>query len=138
LDVHNNPANRITGARSFGESAAEVARLGGAALRGFASAGVVAAVKHFPGHGDTAVDSHLDLPVQPADRARLDAVELLPFRAAIAAGTPLLMTAHIRFPALDDRWPATLSRAILTDVLRGALGFTGVVVTACLGLSGSP
>jgi beta-N-acetylhexosaminidase len=136
LDVNNNPANPVIGVRSFGEDPQAVAKLGVAAVRGFEEAHVIACVKHFPGHGDTAVDSHLDLPVQSADRSRLESVELVPFRAAIAAGTPLLMTAHIRFPALDDRWPATLSRAILSEMLRGELGYEGVVVTDCLEMSG--
>jgi beta-N-acetylhexosaminidase len=136
LDVNNNPANPVIGVRSFGENPQGVAELGVAALQGFEQARVIACCKHFPGHGDTAVDSHLDLPVQPADRSRLEAVELVPFRAAIAAGTPLLMTAHICFPALDDRWPATISRAILTEMLRGELGYEGVVVTDCLEMSG--
>jgi beta-N-acetylhexosaminidase len=132
LDVNNNPANPIIGTRSFGESPSEVARLGVAALRGFASAGVLAAVKHFPGHGDTAVDSHHDLPVQPAGRDRLDAVELFPLRAAIAAGVPMVMTTHIVFPALDAEQPATLSRRILTGLLREELGFEGLIITDCL------
>jgi beta-N-acetylhexosaminidase len=155
LDVNNNPANPVIGVRSFGEDPERVARLGVAALRGFAQARVISCVKHFPGHGDTAVDSHLDLPVQTAPRSRLDSVELAPFRAAVAvehpprrkdgacggtrpdqAGAPLLMTAHIRFPALDDRWPATLSRRILTDLLRAELGYNGVVVTDCLEMKG--
>jgi beta-N-acetylhexosaminidase len=136
LDVNNNPANPVIGVRSFGEDPRRVAKLGLAALRGFQQAGVISCVKHFPGHGDTAVDSHRDLPIQRASRSRLDEIELLPFRAAIAAGAPLLMTAHILFPALDDRWPATLSRSILTDLLRSELGYDGVVVTDCLEMDG--
>ena len=136
LDVNNNPDNPVIGVRSFGEDPQLVAKLGVAALRGFRQAGVISCVKHFPGHGDTAVDSHRDLPVQPASRARLDEVELAPFRAAIDAEAPLLMTAHIVFPVLDDRWPATLSRSILTDLLRGELGYRGVVVTDCLEMDG--
>src|SRR5215212_9625 len=89
LDVNNNPRNPVIGVRSFGEDPAKVAELGVAALRGFKAADVIPCVKHFPGHGDTAVDSHLDLPVQPAHRSRLESVELAPFRAVVAAGVPL-------------------------------------------------
>jgi beta-N-acetylhexosaminidase len=136
LDVNNNPANPIIGVRAFGEDPQRVARLGVAALQGFARANVIACVKHFPGHGDTSVDSHLALPVQPASRARLDEVELVPFRAAVAAGAPMLMTAHILFPALDEQWPATLSSRVLTGLLREELGYRGVVVTDCLEMQG--
>jgi beta-N-acetylhexosaminidase len=136
LDVNNNPANPIIGTRSFGEDPALVAELGVAAAEGYRAAGVVPVGKHFPGHGDTDVDSHLALPVQPAGRARLDAVELPPFRAAIAAGLPALMTTHILFPALDEALPATLSRRVLTGLLRDELGFTGVVITDCLEMEG--
>lgn len=136
LDVNNNPGNPIIGVRSFGEDPDRVAELGVAALRGFEQARVIACGKHFPGHGDTAVDSHLDLPVQPAPRERLDAVELAPFRAAVAAGAPMIMSAHIRFTALDERWPATLSQAVLTDLLRNTMGFHGVIVTDCLEMEG--
>jgi beta-N-acetylhexosaminidase len=135
LDVNNNAANPVIGIRAFSECPDEVTRLGLAALRGFARGGVLAAAKHFPGHGDTAVDSHHALPVQPADRARLDAVELVPFRAAIAAGVPMVMTSHIVFPAFDADRPATLSRAILTDLLRHEMGFDGLIVTDCMEMS---
>ncbi len=136
LDVNNNPANPVIGVRSFGEDPARVARLGVAALRGFAATGVIACVKHFPGHGDTAVDSHFDLPVQAAPRERLDVVELAPFRAAVAAGVPMVMTAHIRFTALDADRPATLSPAVLTNLLRREIGFGGIIVTDCLEMHG--
>lgn len=136
LDVNNNPRNPIIGVRSFGEEAEHVARHGIASVRGFLEAGILPVVKHFPGHGDTSADSHLELPVQPADRARLDAVELLPFRAAFRAGAPAVMTTHIRFPALDPDLPATLSRPILTGMLRQELGFDGLVVTDCLEMRG--
>jgi beta-N-acetylhexosaminidase len=136
LDVNNNPANPVIGVRSFGEDPGLVTRLGIATLRGFEQAGIIACAKHFPGHGDTTVDSHLDLPVQPAPRSRLQAVELAPFRAAVAVGAPALMTAHIRFTALDAQWPATLSRAVLTDLLRREMGYTGVIVTDCLEMHG--
>jgi len=133
LDVNCNAANPVIGVRSFGADAETVSRFGLAALRGYADGGVLACGKHFPGHGDTHVDSHLDLPTVDFDRARLDAVELAPFRAAIAAGIPSLMTAHIRFPALDDL-PATLSPTVLQGLLRGELGFSGLVITDALNM----
>ncbi|MCG8348659.1 MAG: beta-N-acetylhexosaminidase [Chloroflexales bacterium] len=131
LDVNNNPANPVIGTRAFGADPATVTRFGLAALRGYRETGVVATAKHFPGHGDTTIDSHLDLPVLDHERARLDQIELAPFKAAIAAGVPAIMTAHIVFNALDD-CPATLSRRVLRGLLRGELGFTGVVFTDAL------
>ncbi len=128
LDVNNNPANPVIGIRSFGESPALVARLGAAAVRALQAAGVVATGKHFPGHGDTAQDSHTTLPTVPHGRERIESVELVPFRAAIRAGVGAVLTAHVVFPALDPDQPATLSRAVLT-MLREHLGFTGLVVT---------
>lgn len=131
LDVNNNPLNPVIGVRSFGEDPHLVARLGQAAVRGLRDAGVGSCGKHFPGHGDTAVDSHVDLPIIPWDRERLERVELVPFRAAVAAGVDSVMTAHITFRALDPRpgVPATLSAAVLRGLLRGGLGFGGVIVT---------
>ncbi|MDP9315536.1 MAG: beta-N-acetylhexosaminidase [Chloroflexota bacterium] len=131
LDVNNNPANPVIGTRSFGADPGLVAMFGLAALRGYADAGVIATAKHFPGHGDTEVDSHLGLPRVAHGRSRLDQVELAPFVAAFAADTPAVMTAHIIFSALDDV-PATLSRRILTDLLRHELGYNGVVFTDAL------
>ena len=114
-DVNNNPRNPVIGTRSFGESPERVGALVVAFARGLRSAGVAATAKHFPGHGDTQVDSHFDLPTIPHDLDRLRAVELPPFAAAIRAGVPLVMTSHIRFPALEpDGLPATLSPRILT------------------------
>lgn len=133
LDVNNNPANPVIGVRSYGEDPRHVAKLGVAAIRGYQESGVAAVAKHFPGHGDTASDSHLELPVVPHRRDRLDEVELLPFRAAIEAGVDAIMTAHVVFPAYEpDGRPATLSRRILTGLLRERLGYEGVVVTDCL------
>ncbi|HEX5501493.1 MAG TPA: glycoside hydrolase family 3 protein [Thermomicrobiales bacterium] len=129
LDVNDNPLNPVIGTRAYGERADEVARLGLAACAGLREAGCLATVKHFPGHGDTHVDSHFGLPTVPHGWARLDAVELAPFRAAIAAGVPAVMTTHIVFPALDPDLPATLSRAVLTGLLRGELGFGGAIVS---------
>ncbi|BAS28279.1 beta-N-acetylhexosaminidase [Limnochorda pilosa] len=134
LDVNNNPANPVIGVRSFGEDPERVAELGAAWLRGLQSAGVAACAKHFPGHGDTAVDSHLALPVVPHDRVRLEAVELRPFRRAVEAGAFSVMTAHVHFPAVEPEpgRPATLSRRVLQGLLREDLGFQGVLITDCL------
>ncbi|HEY8529319.1 MAG TPA: beta-N-acetylhexosaminidase [Paenibacillaceae bacterium] len=133
LDVNNNPANPVIGVRSFGERPELAAELGIAAIRGYREAGVVACAKHFPGHGDTVADSHRELPVVPHDRQRLEAVELMPFRMAVAAGAEAIMTAHVRFPALEpDGLPATLSPRILRGLLRDEWGYGGVVFTDCL------
>lgn len=131
LDVNNNPDNPVIGVRSFGSETELVVEFGLAALRGYRDAGVIATVKHFPGHGDTAIDSHLGLPTLRHPRARLDALELAPFVAAFAAGAPALMTAHIVFEALDTL-PATLSAPILRDLLRAELGFDGLIFTDAL------
>ncbi|SCG64913.1 glycoside hydrolase family 3 protein [Micromonospora halophytica] len=128
-DVNDNPANPVIGVRAFGAEPDLVARHTAAWVRGLQSAGVAACAKHFPGHGDTRVDSHHDLPRISASRARLDAVELVPFRAAVAAGVQAVMTGHLLVPALDAELPATLSPRILGDLLRDELGFSGVVVT---------
>ncbi|NJN17456.1 MAG: hypothetical protein HC822_14885 [Oscillochloris sp.] len=117
LDVGDNPRNPIVGTRAFSADPQQVARFAAAALRGYHEAGVIATVKHFPGHGDTTIDSHLGLPVSDHSRARLDAVELLPFRASIDAGAPAIMSAHMVFSALDT-CPATLSAQILRGLLR--------------------
>ncbi len=132
LDVDTNPDNPVIGDRSFSRDPERVARCGAGFLMGHFTAGVVPCGKHFPGHGDTDVDSHLGLPRLDHDLDRLSSVELFPFERAIAAGVPMLMTAHILLPALDDRHPATLSRPILTGLLREKLGFDGVIVTDCL------
>ncbi|MFC6659667.1 glycoside hydrolase family 3 protein [Deinococcus multiflagellatus] len=133
LDVNVNPANPVIGERAFGADPAAVIRHGRAALRGHAGAGVAACVKHFPGHGDTVLDSHLALPTVPKPRAALDATELAPFRALLPEA-PAVMTAHIVYPALDPQHPATLSRAILTDLLRRDWGYEGVIVTDSMGM----
>ncbi|MBM3493687.1 MAG: beta-N-acetylhexosaminidase [Armatimonadetes bacterium] len=132
LDVNNNPANPIIGVRSFGEDPIRVGELGAAAIRGYGDGGVLACAKHFPGHGDTSVDSHLGLPTVTASRDRLDAVEFVPFRAAIAAGVRAIMTTHIVFPVLDPDSPATVSHPILTGLLRDTMGFNGLIATDCL------
>jgi len=132
-DVNNNPANPIINTRSFGENAYAVARLVAASIRGMQDNGMLATAKHFPGHGDTQVDSHLELPVIPAPWSQLDTVEMVPFRAAIEAGTGLVMSAHIVLPRISgDHRPATLAPAILDGLLRDSLHFKGVVVTDAL------
>lgn len=129
LDVDTNPDNPVIGDRAFDSEAEAVARAGGAFLHGHAAAGVVSCGKHFPGHGDTERDSHLELPVLSHDPDRLRAVEFLPFRRTIGAGVPMIMTAHILLPGLDAVHPATFSDAILGKFLRDKLDFEGVVVT---------
>ncbi|MFD4554834.1 glycoside hydrolase family 3 protein [Streptomyces sp. NPDC058469] len=128
-DVNSNPSNPVIGVRSFGADPELVARHTAAYVTGLQSAGVAACTKHFPGHGDTAVDSHHALPRIDADLSVLEQRELLPFRAAIAAGTRAVMSAHILVPPLDPDHPATLSLRILTDLLRGRLGYDGLIVT---------
>ncbi|WP_327185024.1 glycoside hydrolase family 3 protein [Streptomyces sp. NBC_01334] len=128
-DVNSNPANPVIGVRSFGADPGLVARHTAAYVTGLQSAGVAACTKHFPGHGDTAVDSHHALPRIDADPAVLTERELTPFRAAIAAGTRAVMSAHILVPALDPARPATLSPRILTTLLREELGYDGLIVT---------
>lgn len=128
-DVNSNPGNPVIGVRSFGADPALVARHTAAWITGLQSGGVAACAKHFPGHGDTSVDSHVDVPRIASDRDRLDTCELPPFRAAIAAGVQAIMTGHLLVPAVDPRHPATLSRLVLSDLLRGELGFHGVIVT---------
>jgi beta-N-acetylhexosaminidase len=130
-DVNNEPLNPIIGNRSFGSDPQRVSTLVAAAVRAYAAAGLLCCAKHFPGHGAATVDSHLALPIIDVDRARLDRVELPPFRAAIAAGVPAIMLAHLIVPALDPTpsIPASLSRRITTDLLRRELGFAGLAVT---------
>ncbi|MGV9320455.1 glycoside hydrolase family 3 protein [Streptomyces sp. NPDC003660] len=128
-DVNSNPDNPVIGVRSFGADPALVARHTAAYVTGLQSAGVAACTKHFPGHGDTAVDSHHALPRIDVPADVLHARDLAPFRAALAAGTRALMSAHILIPALDPDRPATLSRPVLTDLLRGELGYQGLIVT---------
>lgn len=132
LDVNSNPDNPIIGVRSFGEDPRAVAELGTHLMAGLRDAGVVSCVKHFPGHGDTSVDSHLGLPTVHGDWERLWTTELAPFRTAIAAGAPAVMTSHIVFPALDPHRPATVSHRVLVQLLRENLNFDGVVITDCL------
>jgi len=137
-DVNNNPRNPVINTRSFGEDPAVVARLAAAYVRGLTEGGMIATVKHFPGHGDTDVDSHLGLPLIAHPRERLDRVELPPFLAGIEAGAGAVMTSHIELPSLepDPERPATLSRRIVTDLLRDELGFDGLVYTDSMRMRG--
>jgi len=131
-DVNNNPLNPIINIRSFGEDPRAVAKLVRAYVRGLQDNGMLATLKHFPGHGDTDVDSHIGLPTIRASYSRLDSVELVPFRAGIDAGAQVVMSAHIAFPAFTGDAPATLSASVLTGVLRDSLKFRGLVVTDAL------
>ncbi|HEY2065287.1 MAG TPA: glycoside hydrolase family 3 N-terminal domain-containing protein [Gemmatimonadaceae bacterium] len=137
LDVNNNPKNPVISLRSFGENPQLVARLGAAFVRGIQDNGMLATGKHFPGHGDTEQNSHLELARVDASRARIDSVELVPFRAAVQAGVRGMMTFHGLIPALDTTpIAATLNPRITTDLLRGQLGFHGIVVTDALDMNG--
>jgi beta-N-acetylhexosaminidase len=135
-DVNNNPRNPVINTRSFGEVPDAVGRLASAYIRGLHAGGMMATLKHFPGHGDTDVDSHLGLPIINSPRDRLDAVELPPFKAGIAAGADAVMTAHIEMPALDNGAfaPSSLSERIVTGLLRGELKFDGLVYTDSMGM----
>lgn len=134
VDVNSNPANPVIGVRSFGEDPWQVARLGAAMVKGYQAAGILSSLKHFPGHGDTAVDSHLALPVIPYALQRLEALELVPFRSGIEAGAESVMIAHVAFPALaeHDALPATLSPNIVQGLLREQLDFKGVILSDCM------
>ncbi|MEG3897097.1 MULTISPECIES: glycoside hydrolase family 3 N-terminal domain-containing protein [unclassified Microcoleus] len=132
VDVNNNPDNPVINVRAFGETPEIVGKLAGAFIRGARQHPVLTTAKHFPGHGDTAVDSHLELPVLPHSPARLAEVELPPFVEAIAAGADAVMSAHLLIPAWDAEFPATLSRKILMGKLREELGFEGLIVTDAL------
>ena len=132
LDINTNPRNPIIGIRSLGSDPARTARLGAAILNGFRTGGVIAVAKHFPGHGAASEDSHKTLPEIRLSTAELSATHLVPFRKAIELGVPGMMTVHILFPALDKKQPATLSAAVLTGLLKGGLGYRGLVITDSL------
>ena len=137
VDVNNNPANPVINTRSYGEDPAAVAALSAAFVRGVQEEGVAATAKHFPGHGDTDTDSHHALPIVGASRARLDSMELVPFRAVIGAGAAGIMTAHIALPAVQgDNTPATLAPGIMTGLLRDTLQFEGLTITDALTMEG--
>src|SRR6185436_2250814 len=127
LDIHTNPKNPIIGDRALAEKAADVATLGSAIIRALQESGVAACGKHFPGHGDTSTDSHIELPLVEHPPERLREVEFVPFKAAIEADVASIMTAHVFAPALDETMPATLSRRVVHDLLRQELGFEGVI-----------
>ncbi|MBU4510475.1 beta-N-acetylhexosaminidase [bacterium] len=134
LDVSNNPLNPVIGVRSFGEDPLLVAELGGAFIEGVQSEGVIACGKHFPGHGDTVVDSHLDLPVVQHNMEHLERIELYPFKQVIRAGVDSIITTHVYFPAIEptEGMPATLSYNVLTVLLRKKLGYNGLIITDCM------
>ena len=129
LDVDSNPANPVIGTRSFGPTPDLVSRMATALIDGLQSNGTAACGKHFPGHGDTSIDSHLDLPRLAHDMKRLDAVELPPFKAAIKSGVAAIMTSHVLFEALDAKHPATMSAAVIDGLLRKRLGFDRVIIS---------
>lgn len=134
VDVNNNPNNPVIGVRAYGEDPRLVSKFGKAAMKGMQKAGVMTALKHFPGHGDTNVDSHLALPTITHDMERLEQVELVPFKDCILEGADTVMTAHVYFPTLEKQEgvPATMSHAVITGLLREKLGFDGVVTTDCM------
>lgn len=137
VDINNNPDNPVINTRSFGEDKEKVARFGAAYMLGMKEAGVAGSAKHFPGHGDTGVDSHHDLPTLDFSRERLEDVELYPFRHLIKKGVDMVMVGHLNVPALDDSGtPSSLSKPIVTDLLKKKMGFDGIVVTDALGMKG--
>ena len=133
VDVNNNPKNPVIGVRSYGDTPDTVSRFAARMIQGLLDGGVLCSAKHFPGHGDTDTDSHLALPCVDKSREELERVELAPFRAAIAAGVPAVMTTHILFPQIEpDGVPATMSRRIMTDLLRGEMVFDGLIISDCM------
>src|SRR5256886_2189163 len=134
VDVNNNPANPVIGVRSFGEDPRLVARLAAAAVKGYRAAGVISDLKHFPGHGDTAVDSHLALPTISSTLEQLEALELVPFKSGMKVGAESGMIAHIALPSLaeKDTFPATPSPSIVQGLLREQLDFKGVILSDCM------
>ena len=134
LDLNANPESPVTKDRSFGADAKLVAKMGVAFDRGLRAGRALSCAKHFPGHGDTLVDPHHDLPVFAGTMERLESAELVPFNAAVAAGVPLIMTAHILLPQIDPERPASLSRKILDGILRRRMGFNGLILADDLGM----
>jgi len=129
LDINSNPKNTVIGDRSFGSTSTIVSKLGIQTMKGIQSQNIISTVKHFPGHGDTSVDSHVGLPVVYNDMDRLNSLELIPFSEAIESGTDMVMVAHILLPKIDPINPASFSKTIITDILRKKLNFNGVVIT---------
>ncbi|MHB1605452.1 MAG: beta-N-acetylhexosaminidase [Leptospirales bacterium] len=136
LDVDSNPDNPVIGDRAFSRDPEMVQKLGMAFANGLIASGIVPCGKHFPGHGDTVLDSHFDLPTVDAEESVLKEREWLPFERSILQGLPMLMTAHVRYPALDSRWPATMSGRILRGILRKRFGFGGVLLSDDLSMAG--
>lgn len=137
VDINNNPKNPVINTRSFGEDREIVSRLGAAYVRGMQGAGVWGSAKHFPGHGDTDVDSHKGLPVLTFNRSRLDSLELYPYRRLIDEGVAMIMVGHLSIPALDSTGtPASISKPIVTGLLRNELGYDGIIITDALGMQG--
>lgn len=134
VDVFTNPANKVIGDRSISSDVALVEKHASALVRGYLKSNVISCAKHFPGHGNTFLDSHEDLPVEEVDLARLESLELLPFKKAFRARADMVLTAHIRFPKIDPVWPATLSEIFLKRLLRDELKFRGLIVTDDLGM----
>lgn len=133
LDVNNNPKNPVIGIRSFGDDPEKVAAFGVAAARPYEGSGILCCGKHFPGHGDTAVDSHLGIPMVDKTGEELEQVELVPFRAAAEAGIPAIMISHVMFPKIEsERVPCTMSRKIVTGLLKEKMGYQGLILTDCM------
>jgi beta-glucosidase len=132
VDVNNNPQNPVINVRAFADTPETVSQLAGQFIQGTQNYPVLTTAKHFPGHGDTAIDSHLNLPILSHSRSRLAEIEFPPFQAAMAAGVDAVMTAHLLIPSLDEQFPATLSQTVLTQLLRQELGFEGLIVTDAL------
>ncbi|MGE0764322.1 MAG: beta-N-acetylhexosaminidase [Bdellovibrionales bacterium] len=129
IDVFTNPKNTVIGDRAFSTDPEQVAKMASAVVRGYIKSGVIACAKHFPGHGHTVIDSHLDLPVEDASMERLDEVELVPFKKVFRARVDMVMTAHIKFPKVDPEWPVTLSEVFIQKILRGQLRYRNLVIS---------
>ena len=138
VDINNNPKNPVIGIRSFGDNKYNVTQKAKAYMDGMVDGGILASIKHFPGHGDTDVDSHYDLPQLPFDKKRLDSLEMYPFKELIKAGAPAVMVAHMNIPSLDDtpNMPSSISKKVVTDLLRNELGFNGLTVTDAMDMKG--
>ena len=134
LDLHVHPQSPVTRGRSFGSDPQRVAEMGAAVVRGMAREGILSCAKHFPGHGDALADPHVDLPAYSGDLARLRGAELVPFAAAVRAGVPMVMTAHILLPRVDPQWPASLSSQLLCGTLRKEMKFDGVILADDIGM----
>lgn len=134
VDILTNPANKVIGDRAISSDVALVEKHASAVVRGYLKSGIISCAKHFPGHGDTLLDSHEDLPIEQADLSRLQTVEMLPFKKAFRARADLVLTAHIRFPKIDPVWPATLSEIFVKKILREDLRYRGLIITDDLGM----